>query len=65
MDVYAYRDVVGRIDEAEEQFHGNGVEVAILQALLEQNERLLAIRRKIDKIMWCVEDIKENKGGTK
>lgn len=59
MDVYAYRDVRGRIDAAEEQFPGKGVEVAILQALLEQNERLLAIRRKIDKIMLYVEDIDE------
>ena len=57
MDVYEYRDVLSRIEAAEEQFHGKGVEVAILQALLEQNERLLAIRRKIDKIMLYVEDI--------
>lgn len=57
MDVYEYREVLGRIKEAEKQFRGKGVEVAILQALLEQNERLLAIRRKIDKIMLYVEDI--------
>jgi hypothetical protein len=57
MDVYAYRDVLGRIKEAEKQFPGKGVEVAILQALLEQNESLQAVRRKIDRIMLCVEDI--------
>ena len=57
MDVYEHREILERVNSAEEQFPGNGVEVAILQALLEQNERLLAIRRKIDKIMLYVEDI--------
>lgn len=56
MNVYEYRDILGRIDEAEDQFPGKGVEVAILQAILEQNESLQAVRRKIDRIMLCVED---------
>lgn len=56
MNVYEYRDILGRIDEAEDQFPGRGVEVAILQAILEQNESLQAVRRKIDRIMLCVED---------
>lgn len=57
MDVYAYREVLSRIEAAEEQFPGKGVEIAILQALLEQNELLQAVRRKIDRIMLNVEEI--------
>lgn len=57
MDVYGYMNMLGRIDAAEEKFPGKGVEVAILQALLEQNERLLALCRKIDRIMLNVEEI--------
>ena len=59
MDVYAYREVLGRIDAAEEQFPGKGVEVAILQALLEQSELLKSVGKKLDYIELCVEDIDE------
>lgn len=57
MDVYAQREIFDRIEAAEEQFPGKGVEVAILEALLEKNELLQGIRRKIDRIMLSVEDI--------
>jgi len=59
MDVYAYREVLGRIDAAEEQFPGKGVEVAILRALLEQSELLKSVGKKLDYIELCVEDIDE------
>lgn len=57
MDVYAYREVLSRIDAAEEQFPGKGVEVAMLQALLEQNEMLKTIGKKLDYIELCIESI--------
>lgn len=59
MDVYAYREVLGRIKAAEEQFPNKGVEVAILQALLEQNELLKEVVKKLDYIELCVEDLDE------
>lgn len=59
MDVYAYREVLGRIEAAEKQFPGKGVEVSILQALLEQNELLKVIGKKLDYIELCIEDIDE------
>lgn len=59
MDVYTYREVLGRIDAAEEQFHGKGVEVAILQALLEQNGLLKEVIKKLDYIELCIEDLDE------
>ena len=59
MDVYAYRDVLGRIDAAEEQFPGKGVEVAILQALLEQNGLLKEVIKKLDYVELCIEDLDE------
>lgn len=59
MDVYAYREVLGRIEAAEKQFPNKGVEVSILQALLEQNELLKVIGKKLDYIELCIEDIDE------
>ena len=59
MDVYAYREVLGRIQSAEKQFPNKGVEVSILQALLEQNELLKTIAKKLDYIELCIEDIDE------
>lgn len=57
MDVYTQREILERINAAEDQFPGNGPTVALLEAVLEQTELLQAIRRKIDKIMLYVEDI--------
>lgn len=59
MDVYAYREILERVNAAEEQFPCKGVEVAILQALLEQNELLKTIGKKLDYIELCIEDIDE------
>ena len=59
MDVYAYREVLRRIEDAEKQFPNKGVEASILQALLEQNEMLRTIGKKLDYIELCIEDIDE------
>lgn len=59
MDVYAYREVLSRIEAAEEQFPGKGVEVAMLQALLEQNSLLKEVIKKLDYVELCIEDIDE------
>lgn len=57
MDVYTYREVLGLIDAAKEQFPGKGVEVAILQTLLEQNDLLKKVIKKLDYIELCIEDL--------
>lgn len=59
MDVYAYREVLRRIEAAEKQFHGKGVEASILQTLLEQNEILRIVCKKLDYIELCIEDLDE------
>lgn len=64
MDVYQYRDIHERINAAEEKFPGNGPTVALLEAILEQNdmigdltERTKSIKRELDYIRLVVEDI--------
>lgn len=64
MDVYAYRDISDRINAAEEKFPGNGPTVALLEAIIEQNdmigdmaERMKSIKRELDYIRLVVEDI--------
>lgn len=64
MDVYQYRDIHERINAAEEKFPGNGTTVALLEAILEQNdmigdmaERMKSIKRELDYIRLVVEDI--------
>ena len=57
MNVYAYREVLDRIKAAEKQFPNKGVEASILQALLEQNEILKTIGKKLDYIELCIEDL--------
>lgn len=37
MNVYEYRDITKRINVAEKKFPGKGVEVALLEAVIEQN----------------------------
>lgn len=59
MDVNVCREVVGRIQAAEKRFPNEGVAVSILQALLEQNELLKTIGKKLDYIELCIEDIDE------
>lgn len=64
MDVYEYRDILERVVTAEEKFPGNGTTVALLEAVLEQNdmigdlaERAKSIKRELDHIRLVVEEI--------
>lgn len=61
MGVYQYRDIHERINAAEEKFPGNGTTVALLEAILEQNEmigdmeeRMKSIKRELDHIRLAV-----------
>ena len=64
MDVYEYRDILERVRTAEERFPGNGPTVALLEAVLEQNdmigdmvERTKSIKKELYHIRLAVEDI--------
>lgn len=59
MDVYTYRDILDRVNAAESQFPGRGMEGGMIQALLEQNSLLREIVKKLDYIKLCIEDIDE------
>ena len=64
MNVYEYRDILERVTAAEEKFPGNGPTVALLEAILEQNEmigdlveRTRGIKNELDYIRLAVEYI--------
>lgn len=64
MDVYQYRDILERVTEAEKQFPGDGPTVALLEAVLEQNEmigdlveRAKSIKNELYYIRLAVEEI--------
>lgn len=68
MNVYQYRDIVERVTEAEEMFPGNGPTVALLEAILEQNdmigdmtERMKSLRKELYCIRLAVESIIDEK----
>ena len=49
MNVYAYRDIIKRINVAEKKFPGKGVEVALLEAVIEQNRLIEDCMKSIKK----------------
>ena len=49
MNVYEYRDIVRRINVAEKKFPGRGVEVALLEAVVEQNRLIEDYVKNIKK----------------
>lgn len=61
MNVYTYREMLERINAAEDQFPGNGPTVALLYAVIEQNqlidEHIKSIKNKLDYIRLAVEEI--------
>lgn len=61
MDVYTYREILERINAAEDQFPVDGPTVALLEVVLEQNrileERMKSIKNELDYIRLAVEDI--------
>lgn len=59
MDVYTYRDILDRVNAAESQFPGRGMEGAMIQALLEQNSLLREVVKKLDYIKLRIEDLDE------
>ena len=64
MNVYEYRDILERVTEAEERFPGDGPTVALLEAILEQNdmigdlvERTKSIKNELYYLRLAVDDI--------